>query len=156
MFIKQKESYEKRWKRKIEICKKFQESSYKKIGETWKVFWKGKEVGEYTGPGTPKQFRAYNETLPNSINKRFIESETKKATPIEKLKLFHGFTNWCACGKTDLTKSKFIKHVRDIHDGIVLPNFYLNRPPWIARIFFYSDEAEIFYNDIKPDWEDKD
>ena len=156
MFIKQKESYEKRWKRKIEICKKFQESSYKKIGETWKVFWKGKEVGEYTGPGTPKHFRAYNETLPNSINKRFIESETKKATPIEKLKLFHGFTNWCACGKTDLTKSKFIKHVRDIHDGIVLPNCYLNRPPWIDRIFFYSDEAEIFYNDIKPDWEDKD
>ena len=75
MFIKQKESYEKRWKRKIEICRKFQESSYKKIGEIWKVFWKGKEVGEYTGLGTPKQFKAYNETLPNSMNKRFIESE---------------------------------------------------------------------------------
>ena len=128
----------------------------KKQEKHGKSFGKGKKVGEYTGPGTPKQFRAYNETLPNSINKRFIESETKKATPIEKLKLFHGFTNWCACGKTDLTKSKFIKHVRDIHDGIVLPNCYLNRPPWIDRIFFYSDEAEIFYNDIKPDWEDKD
>ena len=60
----------------------------------------------------------------------------------------------CACGKTDLPKSKFIKHVRDIHDGIALPNSYLNRPPWIDHIFFYSDEAEIFYNNIKPDWED--
>ena len=55
------------------------------------------------------------------MNKRFIESETKKAIPFEKLKLFHGFTNWCVCGKTDLPKSKFIKHVRDIHDGIALP-----------------------------------
>ena len=59
-----------------------------------------------------------------------------------------------ACGKTDLPKSKFIKHVRDIHDGIALPNSYLNRPPWIDRIFFYSDEEEIFYNNIKPDWKD--
>ena len=37
---------------------------------------------------------------------------------------------------------------------LLLPNNYLNRPPWIDRIFFYSDEAEIFYNNIKPDWED--
>ena len=79
--------------------KEFQESSYKKIGKTCKVFQKGKEVGEYTGLDTPIQFKAYNETLPMSMNKRFIESETKKATPIEKLKLFHGFKNWCECGK---------------------------------------------------------
>ena len=87
MFIKQKEYYEKRWKWKIEIYRMFQESSYKKIIETWNVFWKGKEVGEYTGYSTPKQFKVYNETLPNSKNKRFIESEIKKSHSNRKTKI---------------------------------------------------------------------
>ena len=42
------------------------------------LFQKGKKVGEYTDLFAPKQFKTYIETLPNSINKRFIESETKK------------------------------------------------------------------------------
>ena len=83
-------------------------------------------------------------------------NQKKKATSIRKLKLIHGFTNWCTFGKTDLPKTKFIKHVRDIHDGIALPNSYLNRPPWIDRIFFDSDEEEIFYNDIKPNWKNNE
>ena len=108
------------------------------------------------GPGTPKQFKAYNETLPGSTNKRFIESVKLKITPIEKLKLFHGFPNWCVFGKTDLKINKFIKHIKDVHDVISIPNGYLNQPPWIDRICFYSDEEVIYYNNIKSDREDKD
>ena len=43
-------------------------------------------------------------------------------------------------------------HVNEIHSGIALPNSFLNRPPWIDWIFFYSDEAESFYNDVAYDW----
>ena len=59
----------------------------------------------------------------------------------------HGIKSWII--------SLFLTTI-DIHDDIALPNNYLNLPPWIVRIFFKSDEAEIFYNDIKPDWEDNE
>ena len=149
---KWKTSFRDKWKRKIEIGKKFRESSYKKENDVYKVYWKNHEVGEYIGPGAPKQFKSFNEIQPNSTDIRFVETGIKKSTPIIKLKLFNGFSNWCACGETGLTKKKYIKHVNEIHSGIALPNSFLNRPPWIDWVFFYSDEAESFYNDIATDW----
>ena len=49
-------------------------------------------------------------------------------------------------------KKAFIKHVQNAHQGIILPETYVNQPPWVDWIFFYSDEAEIFYNDVEVDW----
>ena len=39
----------------------------------------------------------------------------------------------------------------EIPSRIALPNSFLNRPPWIDWVFFYSDEAESFYNDVATD-----
>ena len=47
---KWKTSFRDKWKRKIEIGKKFRESSYKKENDIYKVYWKIQEVGEYIGP----------------------------------------------------------------------------------------------------------
>ena len=106
------------------------------------MYWNELQVGEYTGPGAPKQFKEF---LNDSINWKFIDATLRKATPIENLKKYEGFTNWCACGATTLNKNQYIKHVKQIHNGIALPKSILNRPPWVDYVFFYSDEAEEFY-----------
>ena len=75
---KWKTSFRDKWKRKIEIGKKFRESSYKKENDVYKVYWKNHEVGEYIGPGAPKQFKSFNEIQPNSTDIRFVETSIKK------------------------------------------------------------------------------
>ena len=42
------------------------------------MYFRKEKKLENTDLFAPKQFKTYNETLPNLINKRFIESETKK------------------------------------------------------------------------------
>ena len=145
------EALKKRYKQKEEICRKFRESKYKKDGEVYKVFNKEIEVGVYIGPGTPKQFQSYNEIQPCSTNKRFVEACVRKATPVEKIRLFKGYTNWCGCGKINMGKREFIQHIYNIHNGIALPSSYINRPPWIDLIQFYTDEAEMYYMGVNPD-----
>ena len=144
-------SPKKRYKQKEEICRKFRESKYKKDGEVYKVFNKEIEVGVYIGPGTPKQFQSYNEIQPCATNKRFVEACVRKATPVEKIRLFKGYTNWCGCGKINMGKREFIQHIYNIHNGIALPSSYINRPPWIDLIQFYTDEAEMYYMGVNPD-----
>ena len=131
------------WHKKTEsIKKRMKESRYKKEGGAYKMYWNETQVGEYTGPGAPKQFKEF---LNDSINWKFIDATLRKATPIEKLKKYEGFTNWCACGETTLNKNTYIKHVKQIHNGIALPKCILNIPSWVDYIFFYSDEAEEYY-----------
>ena len=48
-------------------------------------------------------------------------------------------------------KREFIQHIYNIHNGIALPSSYINRPPWIDLIQFYTDEAEIYYMGVNPD-----
>ena len=131
------------WHKKTEsIKKRMEESRYKKEGGAYKMYWNETQVGEYTGPGAPKQFKEF---LNDSINWKFIDATLRRATPIEKLKKYEGFTNWCACGDITLNKNEYIKHVKQIHNGIALPKSILNRPPWVDYVFFYSDEAEEYY-----------
>ena len=80
------------------------------------------------------------------MEKRFLDVCLKNSLPLNKLKLFNGLSNWCAWGKTGLDKKEYITHVRTIHNGISLSQSVLNRLPWVNRIFFYSDEAETYYN----------
>ena len=82
---KYRDALKKRYKEKEEICKKFIESKYVKEGPIFKMCNNDIEVGVYTGPGTLKQFKAYNEIQPCSTTKRFIETCVRKATPEEKL-----------------------------------------------------------------------
>ena len=110
------------------------ESRYKKEGGAFKLYWNEIQVGEYTGPGASKQFKEF---LNDTINWKFIDATLRKATPIEKLKKYEGFTNWCACGATTLDKNAYIKHVKQIHNGIALPKSITNRPPWVDYVFFY-------------------
>ena len=40
------------------------ESRYKKEGGAFKLYWNEIQVGEYTGPGAPKQFKEFlNDTI---------------------------------------------------------------------------------------------
>ena len=95
------------WHKKTEsIKKRMKESRYKKEGGAYKMYWNETQVGEYTGPGAPKQFKEF---LNDTINWKFIDATLRKATPIEKLKEYEGFTNWCACGATTLNKNAYIK-----------------------------------------------
>ena len=133
------------------MISKFRESSYRKDGDKYKVFWKGEEVGEYVGPGKPTQFHNYKYILHSTQKVKLTEVTVRKAIPLEKLLLLEGFSNWCGCGETGMNKHQYIKHIKDYHDGIALPSSILNRPPWVDWVFFYSDEAEILYSRIAPD-----
>ena len=75
---KYREALKKRYKEKEEICKKFRESEYVKEGSVFKMYNNDIEIGVHTGPGTPKQFIAYNEIQTCSTNKRFIEACVEK------------------------------------------------------------------------------
>ena len=146
-----KEAYNKRWRKKEEICKRFRESSYRKENGKYKVYLKDIEVGEYTKTDTPRQFRSFNEIQPGSTDKRFIDAEVRNTTPINKIKLIYGLSNWCICGKTRLIKKEYIKHTKSIHEGMALKLGLLNRPPWVDWIFIYSDEAEAYYSGLDMD-----
>ena len=67
-------NFRRKQKRKIELGKKFRESSYKKENDVYKVYWKNQKVGEYIGPVAPKQFKSFNEIQPNSTDIRFVET----------------------------------------------------------------------------------
>ena len=82
-----REALKKRYKEKEEICKKFRESKYVKEGSVFKMYSNDIKINVYTGPGTPKQFKAYNEIQTFSTNKRFFEACVRKITPVEQLKL---------------------------------------------------------------------
>ena len=60
-----------------------EESQYKKESAAYKLYWNETQIGEYTGPGAPKQFKEF---LNDIINWKFIDITLRKATPIEKLK----------------------------------------------------------------------
>ena len=146
-----KEAYNKRWRKKEEICKRFRESSYRKENWKYKVYLKDIEVEEYTKTEASRQFRSFNEIQPDSTDKRFIETEVRDTTPINKIKLIDGLSNRCICGKTGLTKKDYIKHTKSIHEGMALKQSVLNRSQWVDWIFLYSDEAEAYYSGLDMD-----
>ena len=93
----------KRWHKKTEsIKKRMEESRYKKEGGAYKMYWNETQVGEYTGPGAPKQFKEF---LNDTINWKFIDATLRKATPIEKLKKYEVFANWCLQHSTKIKTS---------------------------------------------------
>ena len=84
---KYREALKKRYIEKEEICRKFRESKYIKEGSVYKMYNKDTEVGVYIGPGTPKQFKAFNEIQPHSTNKKFVEAY-QESHPNRKIKTF--------------------------------------------------------------------
>ena len=93
-------------------------TKYQKEGNTYKIIWQNQQVGEFTGPDKPTPFEKLEH---ESINLKFIDSSLKRGTPFEKLKLFDGLANTCACGEYGLKKGAFIKHIKQYHNGIALP-----------------------------------
>ena len=112
--------------------------------DSFKLNWKNKEIGEYNKPGTPIRFR---KLLPYSDDIKFTEV-VKKGIPIEKLKLLKGFSNWCFCAQTGLADKEFRRYITNEHNGMALLTIVLNRPPWIERVDFFSDEAEVLFSGI--------
>ena len=76
---------------------------------------KDKEVEEYYGPGTPRQFSSFNETLLGSPDVRFVDAGIAKPKHLKELGLINGLSNRCGCGESSLTKKAFIKHVQNAH-----------------------------------------
>ena len=109
----------------------------------------------YTGPGTPKQFNAYNEIQTCSTNKRIIEAWFRKAIQVEKLKLFKGFTNLSGSGKINMGKREFFHNIYNTKSGIALPSSFINRPPWVDYIHFYKEE-QMYYMGINPEEAEKE
>ena len=70
---KYREALKKRYNEKEEICKKFRESIYVKEGSVNKMYNKDIEVGVYDGPGTHKQFKAFNEIQTYSKKKDLLK-----------------------------------------------------------------------------------
>ena len=64
MFSEYRKIYKKRFQIRENMINKFRESSYRKDGDKYKVYWKGEEAGEYVGPGKPIQFINYKLYLP--------------------------------------------------------------------------------------------
>ena len=87
--------------------------------------------GEYIGQGPPKYFKSFNEMQLNSKEIRFGETGIKKSTPIIKLKLFHRFSNYCACGETGLTKKN------------TLPKSFLNSLPGLTGFSFIQKKQKV-------------
>ena len=139
------EQYKKRHIKIQDYLEKIYSTKYQKEGKLYKVIWNNTQVGEYFGPGKPTPFEKLEH---DPINYKFIDATLKTATPHEKLKLFDGLSNTCACGKYGLKKIDFLKHVKTFHNGIALPKSNVNRPPWYEWIFFYSDEAEEIFTSI--------
>ena len=139
------EQYKKRHIKIQDYIDKIYSTKYQREGKSYKVIWNNTQVGEYFGPGKPTPFEKLEH---DPINYKFIDATLKTATPYERLKLFDGLSNTCACGVYGLKKKDFLNHVKTIHNGIALPKSYLNRPPWYEWIFFYSDEAEEIFTSI--------
>ena len=139
------ESYKKKHKKIQDYLEKIHSTKYKKEENIYKVIWQDQQVGEFTGPGKPIPFDKLEH---ESINLKFIDSSLKKGTPYQKLKLFDGLKNTCACGEYGLKKKAFIKQIKEYHNGIALPLSQVNQPPWYDWIFFYSDEAEEIFTSI--------
>ena len=76
---------------------------------TYKVYWKDQEVGEYYGPGTPRQFSSFNETLLGSPDVRFVDAGIAKPKHLKELRLINGLSNRCGCWESSLTKKSIHK-----------------------------------------------
>jgi len=80
-----------------------------------------------------------------------LDANLKHNTAARKLKLIDGLSNSCSCGKADLDKQDFIKHIKESHKGVALSSSKLNRPPWLDWILYYDDDMELLYCYVDDD-----
>ena len=85
MFSEYRKIYKKRFQIHENMISKFRESSYRKDGDKYKVFWKGEEVGEYIGPGKPTQFHNYKYILHSTQKVKLTEATVRKTIPLRKI-----------------------------------------------------------------------
>ena len=110
------------------------------------MHWNEIQVGEHTGRDAKTIQR-----IPKWLNKMEIYWYHSRERNINrKTQKYEVFTNWCARGATTLNKNTYIKHVKQIHNGIDLPKSILNRPPLVDYVFFYYDEVEEYYAIVDP------
>ena len=110
--------------------------------------WNNADIGEYIGPGIPKPFKDFQK---DSFRWKQLDANLKHNTAARKLKLIDGLSNICGCGKADLDKYDFIKHIRESHRGVAPSSSQLNRPPWLDWILYYDDDVELLYCYVDDD-----
>ena len=81
MFSEMRKIYKKRFQIHENMINKFEESSYRKDGDKYKVHWKGEKVSEYVGPGKPAQFHNYKYILHSTKKVKLMDATMRKDIP---------------------------------------------------------------------------
>ena len=135
---KKTESIKKEWIN-LDIKKKVELINYIEWNSNWWKYW----------TLCAKTFQ----TNPKLLNKLvFIGVTLMKASPIVKLKEYQGFINWLACGDIALNKKEYIKHVKQIYNGIAIPKSLLNRPPLVDYLFFSNNDRRVSMQVLTLNW----
>ena len=113
-------------------------------GETYSLKWKQIDIGEYTGRGNPQPI--IDKIKAHNFEQKLLYVLINKDTPLNRLTLYDGLSNWCGCGEIDQGLDVFINHVRRVHKGIIPKNSVINRPIWYDWIIFKSEEMEQLFN----------
>ena len=73
------------------------------------------DTGEYIDPGIPEPFKDIQK---DSFMWKQLDANLKHNIATRKLKLIDQLSNICGCGKADLDKHDFIKHIKESHRGV--------------------------------------
>lgn len=109
-------------------------------GDVMAMYWKDKHIGDYIGPGLPSVM--LEKLQKHKYKWKYINVLVEHDIPSKKLLLYEGLSNWCSCGKQDMTKNEFLGHTADHHHGIIQKNSQINRPFWLDWVFYRDGELE--------------
>lgn len=102
------------------------------------------ELGEYTGAGNPQT--TINKIRAHDFKLKSLYVLIKKDTPLNRLTVYDGLSNWYGCGEFDQGKEVFIHHARLNHKGKAPKNSCINRPIWYDWVKFINEEQENLFN----------
>ena len=111
-------------------------------GDKFFLYWKNKEIGEYTGGGLPQI--VLNNFQTHQFKMNMIYVRLKKDTPLKSFTVSDGFSQWWSCEPSilDMDKEYFIYHVKRHHQGVIPHDSQLNRPFWLDWVKYKDDELE--------------
>lgn len=101
------------------------------------------ELGQYTG--SDSQAQAISNFLEHKYEDKFIFVLLKRNTSLGLFALYDGLSNFCSCGKIELGKGIFCKHMKLKRNVIIPMNSQVNRPFWMDWSKFRSDNLESLF-----------
>lgn len=139
---KQKKEQKELEKKVFELRLKDMEFKSRKTekGDVMTMFWREKQIGDYIGPGLPSII--LNKLSQHRYNWKYVNVLVEHDIPSKQLILYEGLSNWCGCGKQDLSKRDFLGHTADHHHGMIKKNSQINRPFWLDWVFYPDEDLE--------------